>query len=53
MTSELLAPMPQRRLPDIEPHGLLADRLHDDVHVRMRLIGMQREGVAMTRKILP
>jgi integrase len=52
MTCELLAPMPQRRLADIEPHTLLAHRLHNNVHVRMRPIGMQRKGVAMRRRWL-
>jgi hypothetical protein len=41
MTGECLAPFTERRLADIEPFALLADGLHDNVHVRMWFIGMK------------
>lgn len=52
MTGECLAPSAERRFADIEPRALLADGLHDNVHVRMGFIGMEREGVPMLGCIL-
>lgn len=45
MRRELLAPMAQRCLSDIQPHALLALGFDDQVHVRMRFVGMQYECV--------
>src|SRR5712672_4827993 len=45
MASELAPPFSQCRLANVEPHALVAHRLHDHVHVRVRLVGMQRHYV--------
>jgi hypothetical protein len=47
MPSELPPPLAQGRLADVEPYTPFADRLEDEVHMRMRFIGMKRECVAM------
>jgi hypothetical protein len=47
MTGECFAPFTERRLADMEPFALLADGLHDNVYVRMWLIGMKGKGVPM------
>jgi len=51
-TGECLAPFTERRLTDIEPFALLADGLHDNVHVRMGFIGVKGQGIPMLGGIL-
>ena len=46
MSSEFLSPSPQGVLADVKALSLLADRLDDHVHVRMRLIRMELCGAA-------
>jgi hypothetical protein len=53
-TSELLAPFTEHRLANVEIQTVLGSRLHDDMNVWVRLVGMERKGVAMSiRKLLP
>ena len=47
VASKLLAPVTQRGLVNIEPHAIFTERLHHDMHVRMRLIRMQHQRVSM------
>lgn len=47
LVSELQAPVTQGGLLDIEPHALLADGLEDQMHMGVRLVGVQHHRVAM------
>jgi len=47
MARKFAAPFAQRRLLDVQPPALLTDRLDDGVHVRMPVIGVQGQRVAM------
>src|SRR6266403_4705955 len=47
---KLLPPVAKRRFAYIEPDTLFADRFHDEVNVRISLMGMQRHSIAMLKR---
>ena len=49
---EVLAPFAQALLVDVQPPAELVLGLHDQMHVRVLLVGMQDHGVAMLREFL-
>jgi len=50
---EFLSPLTQGSLADIQALTLLADCLDDRVDVGMRLVGMERQGMAVLERQLP
>src|SRR5205807_9744487 len=44
---EVAAPLPQGGFANVQPDALLALRLDHDMHMRVSLIGVERQGVAM------
>src|SRR5688500_11641714 len=49
---ELPAPIAQRRLLDVQPHPLFADRFDRRMYVRMGLVRMKRERVTVLEREL-
>jgi hypothetical protein len=47
MRCELLSPAPQRCLADVQPPSILTDGLHHKMNVRVILVGMQNDRIAM------
>jgi hypothetical protein len=41
VSCEITPPRPKRRLPYVQSLALLIDRLNDQMHMRVRLVGMQ------------
>ena len=44
---KILPPLPQRRLPYVQSLALLIDRLNKQMHMRMRLVGMENQHISM------
>jgi len=48
MTCEGLAPSMERHLTDVEPFAIFAEGFEDNMHVGVRLIRVERQGVSMS-----
>jgi hypothetical protein len=50
MTCEGLAPSMERHLTDVEPFAIFAEGFEDNMHMGVRLIRVERQGVSMPRR---